>query len=315
MIVSVVYGGKEEREASTKNAKDIAEVLSSRGYTVHLMEFGSDIISKLKELRTDVVYVCVQGKGYGDGTLQGMLEHEGIPFTGSGMRAACLINDKILCKLLFDRAGIATPKWDILTRKRYMKGDYPFEEFGFPFLAKAPTQGASCGIEIIRNMDDISRIANVFTFDDPILLERFIIGNYCTVGFYERNGQTVTLPAVKFIHPEGLENTEESENLFLTAQVPGKHTVKECGFSPELEDNILHTAKKVFDVTGAKGLARVDFMLDKRTQIPYVLEINAVPGLRRASFLPQEAAIAGIHYEDMIEDILKSAFQGELSNV
>ena len=315
MIVSVVYGGKEEREASAKNAKDITDALISRGYTVHLLEFGENIISKLQELGTDVVYVCVQGKGYGDGTLQGMLEHEGIPFTGSGMRAACLINDKILCKLLFDRVGIPTPKWDILTKKQYFEGNYPFEEFGFPFLAKAPTQGASCGIEIISSMDDIPNIANVFSFDNPILLERFIFGNYCTVGFYERHGQVITLPAVKFVHPAGLDNTEESESLFLTAQVPGKHTVKECGFSAELEECILRTAEKVFDVTGARGLARVDFMLEKKTQIPYVLEINAVPGLRRASFLPQEAALAGIQYEDMIEDILKSALQEDLNNV
>lgn len=311
MIVSVVYGGKEEGEASAKNAKDIAEALSSRGYTVHLMEFGKDIISKLRELGTDAVFVCVQGKGFGDGTLQGMLEHEGIPFTGSGMRAACLINDKILCKLLFDRAGIPTPKWDILTKKQYEEGNYPFEEFGFPFLAKAPTQGASCGIEIIRSMDDIPLIGNVFSFDNPILIERFIFGTYCTVGFYERNGQIVRLPVVKFIYPE----KELKDDIFLTAQVPGKHTVAKCGFPAELDESILHTAEKVFDITGAKGLARVDFMLERKTQIPYVLEINAVPGLRRASFLPQEAAIAGIQYEDMIEDILKSALREELNNV
>ena len=323
MIVSVVYGGKEEREASAKNAKDITDALISRGYTVHLLEFGENIISKLQELGTDVVYVCVQGKGYGDGTLQGMLEHEGIPFTGSGMRAACLINDKILCKLLFDRVGIPTPKWDILTKKQYFEGNYPFEEFGFPFLAKAPTQGASCGIEIIRGKDDISRIANVFSFDDPILLERFIIGTYCTVGFYERHGQIVTLPVVKFIYPEIGDNAKAFEdNIFLTGQVPVKHKVVKCGFPAELEESILRTAEKVFEVTGAKGAARVDFMLEEKTQIPYVLEINAVPSLRRTSSMskepatmPQEAAFAGIRYEDMIEDILKSALQEDLNNV
>ena len=316
MIVSVVYGGKEEGEASAKNAQDIAAALSSRGYNVHLLEFGGNIISKLKELRTDAVYVCVQGKGYGDGTLQGMLEHEGIPFTGSGMRAACLINDKILCKLLFDRVGIPTPKWDILTQKQYSEGNYPFEEFGFPFLAKAPTQGASYGIEIIRKVDDIPKIGNVFTFDDPILLERFIIGTYCTVGFYERNGQLITLPVVKFIYPEIGDNSKEFEdNIFLTGRVPVKHEVVECDFSPELEESILRTAKKVFDVTGAKGAARVDFMVGERDHIPYVLEINAVPSLRRTSSMskepatmPQEAAFAGICYGDLIEDILKSAF-------
>ena len=171
-------------------------------------------------------------------------------------------------------------------------------------------------------MNDIPNIANVFTFDDPVLIERFIIGTYCTVGFYERQGQIVTLPVVKFIYPETVNNMKAFEgNIFLTGRVPVKHKVVKCGFTPELEERILRIAKKVFDVTGAKGAARVDFMLDEKDNIPYVLEINAVPSLRRTSSvskepatMPQEAAIAGIRYEDMIEDILKSALQEGLNN-
>ena len=120
MRVSVVYGGtKQEKGPSENNAKEIAAALDRRGYSVSLIEFGSDIVRTLKNAGTDVVFLCVQGKGYGDGTLQGILEHEKIPFTGSGMRAAALINDKILCKLLFDRYGITTPRWEILTRNEY----------------------------------------------------------------------------------------------------------------------------------------------------------------------------------------------------
>ena len=303
MTVSVVYGGKEERDASAKNAKDIAESLSSRGYTVHLIEFCENIISKLKELGTDVVYVCVQGKGFGDGTFQAMLEHEKIPFTGSGMRAACLINDKILCKLLFDRFGIATPKWDILTKKQYSEGNYPFEDFGFPFAAKAPTQGGSYGIEIIRSMNDIPLIGNVFSFDDPIMIERFIIGRNYTVGFYESNGQVVTLPVVEVVDLSKKKNSTDELSI-----ITGDCRAEKCDLSPELAENISRTAEKVFEVTGAKGLARVDFMLDEIEQRPYVLEINAVPGLKKSSLMPQEALTAGINYDDMIEDILKSAF-------
>lgn len=302
MTVSVVYGGQEERDASAKNAKDIAESLTSRGYTVHLIEFCGNIIAKLKELGTDVVYVCVQGKGYGDGTFQAMLEHEKIPFTGSGMRAACLINDKILCKLVFDRFGITTPKWDILTKKQYSEGNYPFEDFGFPFLAKAPTQGGSYGIEIIRSMNDIPRIGNVFAFDDPIMLERFIIGRNYTVGFYESNGQVVTLPVVEVVDLSEKKNSADELSI-----ITGECRAEKCDLPPELAEDISRTAEKVFEVTGAKSLARVDFILDEKEQKPYVLEINAVPGLKKSSLMPQEAVMAGINYDNMIEDILKSA--------
>ena len=86
MNISVVYGGtSEERAASKKNAKDIAQALESRGYAIKLLEFGRDTVKDLRDAGTDAVFLCTQGKGYGDGTLQAILEHENIPFTGSGM--------------------------------------------------------------------------------------------------------------------------------------------------------------------------------------------------------------------------------------
>ena len=171
MKISVVYGGTpEERKPSEKNAKDIAGALSDKGYDVSLLEFGTDIIARLKEVGTDLVFLCVQGKGYGDGTFQAMLDVEGIPYTGSGRREATLINDKIQCKFFFDYYKIRTPGWDILDKKTYESGQYDFEEFGFPFVAKAPTQGGSFGIELIKDKDDISKISNVFIYDDPIIV-------------------------------------------------------------------------------------------------------------------------------------------------
>lgn len=310
MIVSVVYGGtREERDASAKNAKDIAEALMSRGHTVHLIKFQENIVSKLKAVATDVVYVCVQGKGYGDGTFQAMLEQEQIPFTGSGMRAACLINDKILCKLLFDHYKISTPKWDILSKKQYEDGDYPYEAFGFPFVAKAPTQGGSYGIELIRSREDLSRIRDVFDFDDPIMIERFINGGFYTVGLYESDGRMVVLPVVEGLDLREKEpSTGERENALIS--FTGEYGIRKCELDAGLTEKISGMAQKVFEVTGAKGLARVDFMVDETDHCPYVLEINAVPGLKRASLMPKAAEVAGVVYEDMIEEILKTAFDG-----
>ncbi|MCR4740435.1 MAG: ATP-grasp domain-containing protein [Lachnospiraceae bacterium] len=301
MRIGVIYGGtKEERGPSEKNAKDIAAALAKKGYDAYLKETGKGIIEKLKEEKTDVVFLCVQGKGYGDGTFQGMLEHEGIPFTGSGMRAAALINDKILCKLLFDRCGICTPKWDILSLERYRAGDYPYEAFGYPFVAKSPTQGGSFGIELIRTPGDIKKIESVFEYDDPIFLERFIEGRFYTVGFYEKEGSLVKLPVVEGVD---LDRKDDSGDIIAFT---GNYGIKSCDLSEDKQREISDLAASVFKVTGAKGLGRVDIMVDKDLK-PYVLEINAVPGLKRVSLMPQEAEIAGIVYEDMIEAILRSA--------
>ena len=300
MRISVVYGGtKEERIPSEKNARDIAAALDSRGYDTVLIDFKNDIIRTLRDAGTDAVFLCVQGKGYGDGTLQGILEHENIPFTGSGMRAASLINDKILCKLLFDRYGIVTPRWSILHRKEYREGNVSYDDQGFPFVAKAPTQGGSFGIELIKSSADIGLIENVFEFDDPILLEDYIDGRFYTVGLYESNGGLVTLPVI-----EGLDQRIEADGSLIS--FTGSYGTRRSELDEKVSAFMMDTARRIFEITGAKGVARVDYMVD-RENTPYVLEINAVPGLKRSSLMPQEAAVAGIEYEDMIEDILKAA--------
>ncbi len=305
MVVSVVYGGTpEERGPSEKNAKDIAEALKERGYSVQFLQFDKDIIKTLRAVSTDIVYLCVQGRGYGDGTFQGMLEVEGIPFTGSGMRAATLINDKILCKFLFDHYKINTPKWDILTKEQYESGEYDYHGFGFPFVAKAPTQGGSFGIELIKGPEDLPLIEKVFGFDDPILLESYIKGRFYTVGIYESRDGIVALPVVEGLDLDHQDEASLKEDRLIT--FTGTYGVKESNLDTELTSQIRQMALQVFKITGARDLCRVDFMLSD-DNIPYVLEINAVPGLKKYSLMPLAAMQSGIRYEDMIEDILLSA--------
>ncbi len=307
MRVGIVYGGtSEERFASEKNARDIDAALQSRGYETRLIEYGKDVLGAVKKSGADIVYVCVQGKGHGDGTIQGMLEHEGIPFTGSGMRSACLINDKILCKLLFDRAGIRTPRWDTLTRERYEKGDYPYEKFGYPFVAKAPTQGGSFGITLIRGEEDLPRIREIFQYDDPILLEEYIKGRFYTVGLFEGKDGLVRLPVVEGLDLD-LEQKEDQEDAIIS--FTGNYGIQKNELSLECTEEMGELAQRIFEVTQARGLARVDFMVSNKNGLCYALEINAVPGLKRASLMPQAAELAGIEYEDMIEDILIAAIK------
>ena len=304
MRISVVYGGTaEERGPSENNAKEIAAALERRGYTVTLMDFGNDIVKTLKDAGTEAVFVCVQGKGYGDGTLQGILEHERIPFTGSCMRSAALINDKILCKLLFDRYGISTPRWEILSKSEYEKGDHEYDLF--PFVAKAPTQGGSYGIELIRSRADLPHIRDVFEFDDPILLEEFIDGRFYTVGMYESAGKLITLPIAEGIDLTPPEDKPDERFIGFT----GNCDTLPSELDEEISDKMKEMARKVFEITGARGIGRVDFMVDGNN-VPYVLEINAVPGMKSSSLIPMEAKFAGIEYDDMVEDILKAAICG-----
>lgn len=299
MRVGIVYGGtSSEAEASRKNAMAVASALKSEGYSVCMLEYQKGMIETIRRNNIDIVYVCVQGKYHGDGTLQAMLTHEQIPFTGSGAEAAMVINNKILCKLLFDYYHIPTPKWRILHKDTYDKGAFDFGEIGFPFVAKAPSQGGSFGIELIRTPAELDRLDKVFGYDNPILLEAFIEGKFYTVGLLERAGRLVTLKCVEGVAPASKELV-----LFTGAyDIAVPKLVQSC------LDEMEQLAGKIFGYVGARDVARVDFMVSDRTQKPYMLEINAVPGLKKDSLLPRAAVYSGMRYEDVISGILLSAW-------
>lgn len=307
MRIAVVYGGtSSERNASAENAKYIDGALRECGYETCMIPYEKDLVRTLKEQRTDIVFVCVQGKGHGDGTIQAILEQEGIPFTGSGFHAAAIINDKIVSKLLFERFGIRTPKWRILTGKDYGEGLILPEQIGYPFVAKAPSEGGSFGIALIRNEKELEKVADIFSYDDPILIEEFIEGNFYTVGVIERDGIPVTLPCVRGVElEEGTENDDPKRLKVFT----GAYAVREAKLPRQAVAQMEDMARKAFRITGAEDAARIDFMVSEQDGLPYALEINAVPGLKPRSLLPGEAAMAGMSYRELIEGILLSAWK------
>lgn len=306
MRVALVYGGfSSEREASGENAVYIEKALRQKGYDTCMIPYEKNLVRTLRREQIDIVYVCVQGKGHGDGTIQAVLEQEGIPFTGSGFHAAALINDKILSKMVFDRAGIPTPRWKVLTKDEYEDGLFAAEHFGFPFVAKAPSEGGSFGIELVRSEKELNRLSDVFAYESPILIEEFIRGDFYTIGVLEQDGELTTLPCVQGIEIEKGQRKCDPDSLLLFT---GDYITGDAKLPEELLVKMEGMARKVFCITGARGVARIDFMVGKDDQKPYVLEINAVPGLKPRSLLPGEAERAGIVYEDLIEGILLEAW-------
>lgn len=307
MKAAIVYGGySSERKASEENAIYIEKALRSCGHETQLIPYETGFVSKVKEMQADMVFVCVQGKGHGDGTIQAILEHEKIPFTGSASHAAALINDKIVSKLLFEQAGIRTPKWQILTKEDYKNGRFDADAFGYPFVAKAPSEGGSFGIVLIRNKEELPRIEEVFSYESPILIEEFISGDFYTVGILETQEGRKTLPCV-----QGIELGSDGENSAPDALkvFTGDYTVREADLPKELLTELYRMAERAFSVMGARDIARIDFMVEQGSLQPYVLEINAVPGLKPRSLFPGEAKLAGISYEELIGGILLTAWE------
>jgi D-alanine-D-alanine ligase/UDP-N-acetylmuramate--alanine ligase len=301
MKVSIVHGGTSTEEAvSTRNAIHVEKVLSRLGYETELVLYDPDMLEKFRLEAPDVVFICVQGKGHGDGTIQALLDFLKIPYTGSKTLGAVIINNKIVSKELFERAEIPTPPWQSLSLADFKAGNFDFSPIGFPVVAKAPTQGGSFGIALIKSAEDIPKIESVFAYDDPILIEKFIYGRFVTLGLLRRNGVLETFPPV-----ENLSDPPTPKSELVLFNRPFSY--KPSDAPDPLKAKLDAISRQVFAVSRAQEYARVDFMISDEDGCPYVLEINAVPGLKRESFFPYGAVLHGITEDELMEAILQNA--------
>jgi D-alanine--D-alanine ligase len=262
------------------------------------------MLEKLRLNPPDVVFICVQGKGHGDGTIQAILDFLAIPYTGSRTLAAAVINNKIVSKELFERAGIPTPPWQSLSLADYKAGNFDFSPIGFPLVAKAPSQGGSFGIVLIKSTEDIPKIESVFAYDDPILIEKFICGRFVTLGLLRRNGVLETFPLVEKESDPPMPKSE-------LVLVNSRFIFKASDLPDHMKTEIDTIGRRVFKASRAKDYGRIDFMISEEDGRPYVLEINAVPGLKHGSLYPYGAAMLGLNDAEIIENILRNAGLGE----
>ncbi len=303
--IAVVHGGTSSESAiSTKNALYIAQALKENKHNVRMMNFDETIYTNLQKSRTELVFVAVQGKYHGDGTLQAMCEHLKLPYTGSKATAAAVINDKCLCKKLCAYHGIRTPEYIYLNKETFFRTrkeellDRIEAIMHYPIIAKAVTQGGSYGIEYIKSRDDYDKIGQTFEFDDEIILERFIKGSFVTTPILEIDQVPTALP---ILTGQNLVNDQEEVILFNK-----NFTVSEAELSHQQRKGLASTSIDIFQLLGAKNYARIDYMIEEQTGRPYFLEINAVPGLKPESFYPQAAELYGLTFRDLIETIVRN---------
>lgn len=309
-IATISGGTSTEAAISDKNASYIAQSLEKLGHRVTKLRYDETLIEALQSEKPDLVFLCVQGKGHGDGTCQALLDFLGIPYTGSGREAATVINSKILCQKLMAAEGLPIPKNFLWSRGEQEGPDATarFTQklrgagFDFPCVVKAPTQGGSFGIVFVEDVSQLDTLADPFSYDDTLLVEEFIPGLFYTVGLLaDRQGGVEALPVM-----EGVDLTPE-EKLIL---FKNGYAARAADLPAPLTAELQALALRVFELFGARDYARVDFMLDQRDGRPRVLEINAVPGLKPKSLFPPAAELAGVSYDEMIDRILHRCLKG-----
>jgi len=310
MNIAVVHGGHSTESAiSSKNARYITAALAENGHNAFMLEFDENTYLKLHAERPDLVFIAVQGKHHGDGTMQSICEILKIPYTGSRAAAAALINNKFHCKSICSYHHVRTPEYLYLSMQTFF--GTPRQEIiqeierkmHLPVVAKAVSQGGSFGIELIQTWDDYDLIAKAFEFDDEIIIERFIQGKPVTTSILEIQGRPTTLTTLTCL------NVDQPKDGLVLFNRP--FLAKPEEYPQNLLAEIEYTALKVFLLLGAKNYGRVDFMIEDETGWPYFLEINAVPGLKPESFFPQAAGISGISLSELIRIITENEISGK----
>ena len=257
----------------------------------------------LSSIRCSIVFNAVHGRYGEDGLIQGTLDMLKIPYTGSGVLAAALTMDKVSTKRFLNSANLSTPKFAVyreVDRRIELAAEIE-KNFGLPVVIKAAEQGSSIGVTIVENSADIDEaIDNAFMFGDEILVEEFIKGRELTVAVFGNEDDAEALPVIEITTTTGRYDYKSKYTKGLSthicpAQIPDNLTAQ-----------VQQLAVDAFKICKCAGVARVDMMLSA-DNVPYVIEVNSVPGMTETSLVPDAARAAGMDFPELCEKILALA--------
>ncbi len=292
--VGVLLGGRSaEREVSLLSGAAVLKALQSRGVDAHPFDPAERSLEALRAEQFDRVFIALHGRFGEDGTMQGVLEWMGIPYTGSGVMASALAMDKWRTKLVWQSAGIPTPRYAILQENS--NWDEVVAQLGLPIFVKPAREGSSIGMSRVESAAQLAEAYHkAAEFDALVLAEQFIAGGEYTVAILDGEA----LPLIKL----------ESANVFYDYEAKYKRDdtryLCPCGLPEAQEKHIQQLALRAYDVVGCRGWARADVMLDAAGN-PYFLEINTAPGMTDHSLVPMAARQAGIPFDELVLRILR----------
>ncbi len=296
--VAVLYGGESsEREVSLDTGQAVLNALLERGVDATGIDTREMPVAELAGAGFDRAWLALHGRGYEDGTVAGALELIGLPYTGSGVLGSALAMDKVRSKMLFAAVGLATPRWTLL-RDESALADAP-RQVGFPCVVKPAAEGSSVGVHIVQDTDGLAAAWHAAReCDANVIVEHCVEGPEYTAGVL---GSDV-LPLIRIETPRTFYDYRakyHSDNT--TYHCP-------CGLKESRERELAALARRAFDVVGASGWGRVDFMLDD-DGTAWFLEVNTIPGMTSHSLVPMAARQAGIDFPELVWRVLETSME------
>jgi D-alanine-D-alanine ligase len=302
--VAVLLGGRSaEREVSLMSGKGVLKALRSKGVDAHAFDPAERDLGDLKREGFMRCFIALHGRGGEDGTIQGLLELLGIPYTGSGVLASALAMDKPLSKRIFRAEGLPTPVWrdfrlDNCTDAAAIAADIE-SALGLPVVIKPACEGSTIGVSIARRSEELpAALECAARYGPRVLAEEFVVGAEITAGILgNRNPQV--LPLVEIVPRGGFYDYEAKYTPGATEEiVPARVDERTAQRAREI-------ALASYEALGCRGFARVDLIAG--AQGPVVLELNTIPGLTETSLVPRAAQAAGIDFTSLLDRIIELA--------
>ena len=296
--IAVLLGGTSaEREVSLNSGTAVLNALRKQGYDAHPIGPKVFPVATLKEQGFDRVFNILHGRGGEDGTMQGLLEQIGIPYTGCGVMASALTMDKMRTKMLWKAFGLPVAEMEIVTmeNRATLNPEVVVKKLGLPLMVKPSLEGSSVGLTKVKTMDELeSAVDFALKFDRTVLIEEWLAGDEFTVPVLDGE----VLPSIKIV-PEG-------EFYDYDAKYISDNTQYFCpaGLSDAREQELRRLVKQAYDVVGCRGWSRIDVMADAEGTFRLV-EVNTNPGMTSHSLFPKSAATVGYSFEQLVEKILE----------
>ena len=319
--IAIVAGGdSSESEVSLRSAAGLMTfipdeyekyIVSITGgdWNVHLLDSVTTLIDKndfsfVKEGQKttfDFAYITIHGTPGENGILQGYFNLIGMPFSCCDVLASALTFDKYVCNQFLRNFDIAVAPSVVLRHRQTISNADIIEKLGLPLFVKPSAGGSSFGITKVKEAEQLSlAIEKAFKESDEVVVESFIAGTEVTCGMYKTRRKTVVLPVTEVV----------SKNEFFDYDAKYKNQSDEitpARISDTLTRQIQATTEKIYDLVGAKGIVRVDYIIEESGRI-VLLEVNTTPGMTPQSFLPQQIKAAGLNIQDVMRDIIEDAF-------
>ena len=298
--VAVLFGGKSaEREVSLKSGAAVLQALQAAGVDAFGIDVSDDLLQRLDRERIDRAFIVLHGRGGEDGSMQGLLECAGIPYTGSGILASALAMDKLRTKQVWQSLGLPTPRHAALASVEDCHA--AAVELGFPLMVKPAHEGSSIGM---AKVDDVEALIAAWReasrFDSQVLVEQWIQGPEFTIAVLRGE----VLPPIGLGTPHSFYDYDAK---YLASDTQYRIP---CGLDPVREQQLKDLSARACEAVGVRGWARVDVMQDANGDF-WLLEVNTVPGMTDHSLVPMAARAAGLDFQQLVLSILDDSVGAE----